>query len=133
MILYHYTREEWLPGIRALGLKPFKFLQEDWPPNHAVWFSRFEYQQDFWNLEKEIRITCDIPADDPLLSHWGLWMRQHHPERFKRLVTNLLYDGWKSFWCYRGTVPLDYIVAIERSEFFNFTLRVRGLDVRYLR
>jgi hypothetical protein len=118
MILYHFTGPWLREPILSGGLDPFKrsdavdsALHSPLPP--CVWLTTDPEMPDDHSSANGLRITIDIPDDDPQLRHWPTYLREQAKDETKDTLEEVIAsdEPMDSFYCYFGTIPPEWFKA----------------------
>jgi hypothetical protein len=127
MILYHLTWLSRADSIRRLGLVPGQGDIQQIGPPFSVWLTvnvetvyPCDENGDPLDGVHDCLVTLVIPSHDRSLVQWGSWLRKRGeydhflrnpylgPERSRRTL--------QDWYCYRGSVPPEYIRSIETRK-----------------
>jgi hypothetical protein len=131
VILYHFTRPEFLPAIREQGIVPRAVphtLDGDDPRNAPAAFRMTQGKPVVWLTiipDKWIGVRLDVRLEpnSTRLKQWAPWARRHGlPDldaRVQRHALEFHHDGpavIEKWFVYFGTIPPTRIIAgLERK------------------
>jgi hypothetical protein len=118
MILYHFTGRGLRQPILAGGLNPRKYsddidhaLSSPLPP--CVWLTTDPEMPDDHSSFNGLRITVDIPNDDPQLQHFPTFLGSQAKAECKNDLVKAIDADMQLFYCYFGTIPPERFKAID--------------------
>jgi len=122
--LFHFTHEDRLPIIEAKGIAKGDVPTSPDGGFNAPWFtSEDSFFKQAWTatadpriaLDKsEVRLTVEIPDDDPNLQYWPDVAKAEGVEDWWFQALDRTGDGKSDCWyIYRGVVPWEWVMAID--------------------
>ncbi len=115
MKLYHFTNHVWLQRILKEGISRGDVPTTRTGGYNAVWLtSQGDAAAQKWtqgaNGKQSVRLTVEMPDNDPLLKTWNEVCREHRVSGSWRKILNSTGGNGDAHWhIYHGTIPPEWI------------------------
>ncbi len=134
MRLYHFTSLIHLVHIEREGIARGEIPITRDDLENGVWFTNQKSpfgtgvsigssrtsSGGYFADKSSVCITVEISDDDPLLKRWPIYAKERCVSTsWYRTLDNAAGGGSMNFYLYLGTVPLEWIVEVEKFRFPN--------------